>query len=278
LFDANEDEYFNPGDDVELLLHRDPSMSVASILEGLTRCWRWIRCDDDGGVVDGVPSAVMAATVVEAMLFGVAAMGCGRDGDVVAAVPWGVGGHGGGGCVVSGVDVVVVPTVPWWWSGGCGGFMVRGGVGWLMRVAELGCFDGGVGGGVVVIAVGMVTAAAVAGGVIDGVTSAVMAVTVVEVMLYGVAAMGFGGDGDVVAVVVIQIVLWYIDSGRSKHMTEDCLRLRNFMKKFIRTVRFEKVRFENDYFGAIMGYGEYVISDSVISREAFLLCLRYEWC
>nr|GEW08523.1 integrase, catalytic region, zinc finger, CCHC-type, peptidase aspartic, catalytic [Tanacetum cinerariifolium] len=77
---------------------------------------------------------------------------------------------------------------------------------------------------------------------------------------------------------VIQIVLWYIDSGRSKHMTEDCLRLRNFMKKFIRTVRFEKVRFENDYFGAIMGYGEYVISDSVISREAFLLCLRYEWC
>nr|GEU62825.1 hypothetical protein [Tanacetum cinerariifolium] len=36
LFDANEDEYFNPGDDVELLLHRDPSMSVASILEGFT--------------------------------------------------------------------------------------------------------------------------------------------------------------------------------------------------------------------------------------------------
>nr|GEW45293.1 hypothetical protein [Tanacetum cinerariifolium] len=36
-FDFNEDEYFTPGDDVELLLHRDPStliMSVASILEG----------------------------------------------------------------------------------------------------------------------------------------------------------------------------------------------------------------------------------------------------
>nr|GFB52536.1 hypothetical protein [Tanacetum cinerariifolium] len=34
LFDSNEDEYFTPGEDVELLLHRDPSMSVASILEG----------------------------------------------------------------------------------------------------------------------------------------------------------------------------------------------------------------------------------------------------
>nr|GFA77913.1 hypothetical protein [Tanacetum cinerariifolium] len=42
LFDANKDECFDPGDDVdeiELLLHRDPStpkMSVASILEGFT--------------------------------------------------------------------------------------------------------------------------------------------------------------------------------------------------------------------------------------------------
>nr|GFA19716.1 hypothetical protein [Tanacetum cinerariifolium] len=37
LFDSNKDEYFTPGDDVELLLHHDPSiskMSVASILEG----------------------------------------------------------------------------------------------------------------------------------------------------------------------------------------------------------------------------------------------------
>nr|GEX73890.1 hypothetical protein [Tanacetum cinerariifolium] len=39
LFDVNEDEYFTPGDDVELFLHRDPStpmMSVVSILEGFT--------------------------------------------------------------------------------------------------------------------------------------------------------------------------------------------------------------------------------------------------
>nr|GFB72332.1 integrase, catalytic region, zinc finger, CCHC-type, peptidase aspartic, catalytic [Tanacetum cinerariifolium] len=37
--------------------------------------------------------------------------------------------------------------------------------------------------------------------------------------------------------------------------------LRNFVKKFIRTVRFK-----NDHFGAIMGYEDYVIGDSVISR------------
>nr|GEU37484.1 hypothetical protein [Tanacetum cinerariifolium] len=39
LFVSNEDECFDPGDDIELLLHRDPStpkMSVASILEGST--------------------------------------------------------------------------------------------------------------------------------------------------------------------------------------------------------------------------------------------------
>nr|GEW21305.1 hypothetical protein [Tanacetum cinerariifolium] len=38
LFDSNEDEYFAPGDDVELLFHRDPStskMSVVSILKGI---------------------------------------------------------------------------------------------------------------------------------------------------------------------------------------------------------------------------------------------------
>ncbi|GKE47446.1 retrovirus-related pol polyprotein from transposon TNT 1-94 [Tanacetum coccineum] len=64
---------------------------------------------------------------------------------------------------------------------------------------------------------------------------------------------------------VIQIVLWYLDSGYSKHMTGDRSWLRNFMKKFIGTVRFR-----NDHFGAIMGYGDYVISDSVISRVYYV--------
>nr|GEV04162.1 hypothetical protein [Tanacetum cinerariifolium] len=60
---------------------------------------------------------------------------------------------------------------------------------------------------------------------------------------------------------VVQIVLWYLDSGFSKHLTWDRLRLRNFMKRIIRTVRFK-----NDHFGAIVGYGDYVIGDNVMSR------------
>nr|GFA53429.1 integrase, catalytic region, zinc finger, CCHC-type, peptidase aspartic, catalytic [Tanacetum cinerariifolium] len=44
-------------------------------------------------------------------------------------------------------------------------------------------------------------------------------------------------------------------------MTGDRSRLMNFVKKFIGTVRFR-----NDHFGAIMGYGDYVIGNSVISR------------
>nr|GEY58942.1 retrovirus-related Pol polyprotein from transposon TNT 1-94 [Tanacetum cinerariifolium] len=51
----------------------------------------------------------------------------------------------------------------------------------------------------------------------------------------------------------------------SKHMTGDRSRLLNFMKKFIRTVRFR-----NDHFGAIMGYGDYVVCESVISRVYYV--------
>nr|GEV23361.1 retrovirus-related Pol polyprotein from transposon TNT 1-94 [Tanacetum cinerariifolium] len=64
---------------------------------------------------------------------------------------------------------------------------------------------------------------------------------------------------------VVQIVLWYLDSGCSKHMTGDRSRLRNLVKKFI-----EIVRFGNDHFGAIMGYGDYVIGDNVISRVYYV--------
>ncbi|GJW14235.1 retrovirus-related pol polyprotein from transposon TNT 1-94 [Tanacetum coccineum] len=69
---------------------------------------------------------------------------------------------------------------------------------------------------------------------------------------------------------VVQIVLWYLDSGCSKHMTGDRSRLRNFVKKFIGTVRFG-----NDHFRAIMGYGDYVIGDSVISRVYYVKVLGH---
>nr|GEW54473.1 retrovirus-related Pol polyprotein from transposon TNT 1-94 [Tanacetum cinerariifolium] len=51
----------------------------------------------------------------------------------------------------------------------------------------------------------------------------------------------------------------------SKHITWDRLRLRNFVKKFIETVIFG-----NDHFGAIMGYGDCVIGDNVISNVYYV--------
>nr|GEZ57431.1 hypothetical protein [Tanacetum cinerariifolium] len=60
---------------------------------------------------------------------------------------------------------------------------------------------------------------------------------------------------------VVQIVLWYLDSGCTKHMTRDHSRV----KKFIETVRFG-----NHHFGAIMGYGDYVIGNTVISRSCYV--------
>jgi hypothetical protein len=48
-------------------------------------------------------------------------------------------------------------------------------------------------------------------------------------------------------------------------MTGDRSRLKNFVEKFIGTVRFG-----NDHFGAIMGYGDYVFGDSAISRVYYV--------
>nr|GEX19312.1 copia protein [Tanacetum cinerariifolium] len=48
-------------------------------------------------------------------------------------------------------------------------------------------------------------------------------------------------------------------------MMEDHLRLMNFMKKLIGIVRFG-----NNHFGVIMGYGDYVIGDSVIFRVYYV--------
>ncbi|GJS14750.1 retrovirus-related pol polyprotein from transposon TNT 1-94 [Tanacetum coccineum] len=47
---------------------------------------------------------------------------------------------------------------------------------------------------------------------------------------------------------VVQIVLWYMDSGCSKHMTEDRSQLTNFVSKFLGTVKFG-----NDHVTKIIG-------------------------
>nr|GFA82497.1 integrase, catalytic region, zinc finger, CCHC-type, peptidase aspartic, catalytic [Tanacetum cinerariifolium] len=56
---------------------------------------------------------------------------------------------------------------------------------------------------------------------------------------------------------VVQIVLWYLDSGCSKLMTEDCSQLINFVQKFLSTVKFG-----NDHVAKIMGYGDYKIGNA----------------
>nr|GEZ33924.1 hypothetical protein [Tanacetum cinerariifolium] len=64
---------------------------------------------------------------------------------------------------------------------------------------------------------------------------------------------------------VVQIVLWYLDSGCSKHMTGDCSQLTNFVNKFLGTVKFG-----NDHVVKIMGYGGYQIGNVTISRVYFV--------
>nr|GEX60497.1 integrase, catalytic region, zinc finger, CCHC-type, peptidase aspartic, catalytic [Tanacetum cinerariifolium] len=55
---------------------------------------------------------------------------------------------------------------------------------------------------------------------------------------------------------VVKIVLWYLDSGCSKHMTGNRSQLMNFVSKFLRTVRFE-----NDQIAKIVGYGNYQLGN-----------------
>nr|GEW17693.1 retrovirus-related Pol polyprotein from transposon TNT 1-94 [Tanacetum cinerariifolium] len=52
---------------------------------------------------------------------------------------------------------------------------------------------------------------------------------------------------------VVQIVLWYLDSGCSKHITGDRSQLFNFLQKFLGTVKFR-----NDHVAKIMGYDQEV--------------------
>nr|GFB99924.1 retrovirus-related Pol polyprotein from transposon TNT 1-94 [Tanacetum cinerariifolium] len=59
---------------------------------------------------------------------------------------------------------------------------------------------------------------------------------------------------------VVQIVLWYLDSGCSKHMTGDRSQLINFVQKFLGTVKFG-----NDHVANIMVYGDYQIRNVTIS-------------
>ncbi|GJS88956.1 retrovirus-related pol polyprotein from transposon TNT 1-94 [Tanacetum coccineum] len=64
---------------------------------------------------------------------------------------------------------------------------------------------------------------------------------------------------------VVQIVLWYLDSGCSKHMTRDRSQLTNFVNKFLGTVKFG-----NHHVAKILGYGDYQIGNVTISRVYYV--------
>ncbi|GJQ90817.1 integrase, catalytic region, zinc finger, CCHC-type containing protein [Tanacetum coccineum] len=64
---------------------------------------------------------------------------------------------------------------------------------------------------------------------------------------------------------VVQIVLWIVDCGCSKHMTGDRSLLKKFVEKFMGTVRFR-----NDHFVAITGYGDYVQDNITICHVYYV--------
>ncbi|GJT00253.1 retrovirus-related pol polyprotein from transposon TNT 1-94 [Tanacetum coccineum] len=64
---------------------------------------------------------------------------------------------------------------------------------------------------------------------------------------------------------VIQLVLWIVDRGCSKHMTSNLQLLRNFVEKFIGTVRFG-----NEQFIEITRYGDYVQGNLTICHVYYV--------
>ncbi|GKD42100.1 hypothetical protein Tco_1266745, partial [Tanacetum coccineum] len=69
---------------------------------------------------------------------------------------------------------------------------------------------------------------------------------------------------------VVQIVLWIVNSGCSKHMTGDRPLLKNFIEKFMGTVRFG-----NDNFAAITGYGDYIQGNITICHVYYVEGLEH---
>nr|GEU40328.1 integrase, catalytic region, zinc finger, CCHC-type, peptidase aspartic, catalytic [Tanacetum cinerariifolium] len=69
---------------------------------------------------------------------------------------------------------------------------------------------------------------------------------------------------------VVQIVLWYLDFGCSKHMIGDRSQLTNFINKFLGTVEFG-----NDHMAKIIGYGDYQTRNVTISRVYYVEGLRH---
>nr|GFB18648.1 retrovirus-related Pol polyprotein from transposon TNT 1-94 [Tanacetum cinerariifolium] len=73
-----------------------------------------------------------------------------------------------------------------------------------------------------------------------------------------------------VVTLVVKIILWYLDSGCSKHMTGDRSQLVNFVQTFL-----GMVKFDNDHVAKIMGYGDYQIGNVTIFWVYYVEGLGY---
>nr|GEV02417.1 integrase, catalytic region, zinc finger, CCHC-type, peptidase aspartic, catalytic [Tanacetum cinerariifolium] len=69
---------------------------------------------------------------------------------------------------------------------------------------------------------------------------------------------------------LIETILFIIDSGCSKHMTENLKLLRNFMEKFM-----GMVKFRNDQFAPILRYGDLVQGNITIKRVYYVEGLNH---
>nr|GEU51863.1 hypothetical protein [Tanacetum cinerariifolium] len=65
---------------------------------------------------------------------------------------------------------------------------------------------------------------------------------------------------------IVQLILFIVDSGCTKHMTGNLKLLCNFVEKFLCTVRFG-----NDQFAPILGYGDLVQGNIMINRDGKIL-------
>nr|GFA70928.1 retrovirus-related Pol polyprotein from transposon TNT 1-94 [Tanacetum cinerariifolium] len=69
---------------------------------------------------------------------------------------------------------------------------------------------------------------------------------------------------------LVEIILFIVDSGCSKHMTGNLKLLINFVEKFLGTVKFG-----NDQIAPILGYGDLVQGDVTIKRVYYVEGLNY---
>nr|GEV57702.1 integrase, catalytic region, zinc finger, CCHC-type, peptidase aspartic, catalytic [Tanacetum cinerariifolium] len=69
---------------------------------------------------------------------------------------------------------------------------------------------------------------------------------------------------------IIQLILFIVDSGCTKHMTGNLKLLCNFVEKFLGTVRFS-----NDQFAPILGYGDLVQGNVTINRVYYIEGLNH---